>query len=71
MSQSRIQRCKYTWTNKRYRNRNSLILERLDRCVNNYLWVKLFPNSLVTHLPRTKFDHCSMLLELDNTHTNK
>ncbi|KAK4708343.1 hypothetical protein R3W88_029268 [Solanum pinnatisectum] len=24
--------CKYTWTNKRYRNRSNLIFERLDRC---------------------------------------
>lgn len=26
---------KFTWTNKRYRNRKSLILERLDRCLAN------------------------------------
>lgn len=27
--------CKYTWTNKRHHNRTSLILERLDCCVDN------------------------------------
>lgn len=53
---------KYTWTNKRHRNRQCLILERLDRCVANDSWIKHFPKSTVTHLPRTKSDHCPLLL---------
>lgn len=34
---------KFTWSNMRYRNRQVLILERLDRCLDNDLWIPLIP----------------------------
>ncbi|KAK4717557.1 hypothetical protein R3W88_015895 [Solanum pinnatisectum] len=57
---------KYTWTNKRYRNRTNLILERLDMCVANTSWVIRYPNTTVTHLIRTKSDHYPLKVRLDN-----
>lgn len=53
---------KYTWTNNR--TNGHTILERLDRIFANYEWINLFPNCLVTHLPRTHSDHCPLLLTL-------
>lgn len=53
---------RYTWTNNH--KCGSTILERLDRCLANFDWNVLFPNSLVTHLPRTHSDHCPLLLNL-------
>ncbi|XP_047256075.1 uncharacterized protein LOC124888831 [Capsicum annuum] len=58
--------CKYTKTNKRHRNRQCLILERLDRYVANDSWIKRYPESTMTHLPRTKSDHCPLLPALSN-----
>lgn len=55
---------KYTWTNKRHRFRTQLIFERLDSFVANDSWIKKFPNSLFTHLPYTKSDHCPLLISL-------
>ncbi|KAK4707426.1 hypothetical protein R3W88_033027 [Solanum pinnatisectum] len=52
--------CKYTWTNERYRKRQSLILERLDRSAANNPWILRFPQTTVTHLPRTMSDDCSL-----------
>ncbi|KAH0714910.1 hypothetical protein KY284_007815 [Solanum tuberosum] len=49
--------CKYTWTNKRYKNRLDPILERLDRCAANNSWILGYPHCTVTHFPRTKSDH--------------
>lgn len=57
---------KYTWTNKRYRHQPQLIFERLDKCVANARWIDKFPNCVVTHLPRTKSDHCPLLLDLNS-----
>lgn len=45
-------------------NRHSLILERLDRCIANNSWIRLFPEASITHLPRTHSDHCHLLLSL-------
>uniref|UniRef100_M1DXE2 Retrotransposon protein, unclassified n=1 Tax=Solanum tuberosum TaxID=4113 RepID=M1DXE2_SOLTU len=56
--------CKYTWTNKRYKNRHDLILERLDRCAANNSWILGYPHCTVTHLPRTKSDHCPLQVRL-------
>ena len=42
---------KFTWINKR--PVTSLILERLDRCFANPSWRMLYPEAIVTHLPRT------------------
>ncbi|XP_019224694.1 PREDICTED: uncharacterized protein LOC109206328 [Nicotiana attenuata] len=36
---------KYTWTNKRYSNCNTLILERIDRCFANEGWIKQYPEA--------------------------
>ncbi|XP_040967093.1 uncharacterized protein [Gossypium hirsutum] len=42
-----------------------LLFERLDMALGNEAWVQAFPNSLVTHLPKIKFDHRSFLLLLN------
>lgn len=57
---------KFTWSNKRYRNRSSLILERLDSCLTNNSWINHYPDATVTHLRRTKSDHCPLILSLNN-----
>lgn len=62
---------RYTWTNKRYRNKNNLILKRIDRCLANIHWLHLFPDSSITHLPRTHSDHCPILVELGKNHAPK
>ncbi|KAL1120212.1 hypothetical protein V6Z11_D01G152100 [Gossypium hirsutum] len=38
--------------------------ERLDRTIRNDAWLNIFPNSLVTHLSRLKFDHRPLFLSL-------
>ena len=53
---------KYTWSN--WRQLTDLILERIDRCFANPSWRILFPEALVTHLPRVFSDHYPILLEL-------
>ncbi|KAG5571803.1 hypothetical protein H5410_061569, partial [Solanum commersonii] len=63
--------CKYTWTNKRYRNRQNLILERLDRCAANNPLVLRFSQPTVTHLLRTKSDHYPLLVRLTPNHAEK
>ncbi|MBA0848775.1 hypothetical protein Goshw_006986, partial [Gossypium schwendimanii] len=40
------------------------IHKRLDRAIVNNAWLTNFPNCLVTHLPRIKFDHRPLLLSL-------
>lgn len=47
----------YTWTNNR-------IKERLDRSFCNCSWRTLFPDAFIRHLPRTRSDHCPILLQL-------
>ncbi|XP_017618098.1 uncharacterized protein LOC108462689 [Gossypium arboreum] len=42
-----------------------LLFERLDRALGNSAWVQRFPNSLVTHFPKIKFDHRPLLLSLN------
>ena len=53
---------KYTWTN--CRPITDLILERIDRCFANPIWQTLYADATMTHLPRTRSDHCPVLLEL-------
>lgn len=51
----------------RYRNRRHLILERLDRCLDNDHWIHLYPKDSIFHLYMTHFDHSpyfSPLLEI-------
>ena len=55
-------RPKYTWRNKR--QLADLILERIDRCFANPLWKVLYPEAVVTHLPKTYSDHHLILIEL-------
>jgi hypothetical protein len=38
------------------------IKEHLDWGLSNHLWVLLFPNSHLTHLPALEFDHNPLLL---------
>ena len=59
---------KYTWTNRR--PISSLILERIDRCFANSVWRLLYPEAVVTHLPRTFSDHCPMLIKLCKSNAN-
>ena len=59
---------KFTWTNRR--PISSLILERIDRCFANPVWRILYPEALVTHLPRTFSDHCPVLIELCRARVN-
>ncbi|KAG5627675.1 hypothetical protein H5410_012893 [Solanum commersonii] len=61
---------KYTWSNKRYKNRCSLILERLDRCLANNSWILNYPEASVTHLSHTRSDHCLLLISLGNRRPN-
>ncbi|KAG5585790.1 hypothetical protein H5410_046224, partial [Solanum commersonii] len=57
---------KYSLTNKRYKNKTHFILERLDRCVANTSWIIRYPNDIVNHLSRTKFDHYPLQVRLEN-----
>ena len=59
---------KYTWTNKR--QISDLILKRLDRCFANPIWRILYPEAVVTHLPRTFSDHHPVLIELWKPNAN-
>ncbi|KAG8503914.1 hypothetical protein CXB51_001863 [Gossypium anomalum] len=43
-----------------------MLFERLDRALGNNAWVQNFPNSLVTYLPKIKFDHRPLLLSLNS-----
>lgn len=56
---------KYTSTNKRYRQRNQLILERIDRCLANDQWIEAF----VAYLPRTHSNYCPSFTPLKNNLT--
>ena len=52
---------KFTWTNK-HPNWHNNIKERLDRSLINAKWKSLFPQAELLHLPRTKSNHCPVLL---------
>ena len=60
---------KYTWTNKR--QLVNLILEQIDRCFTNPLWRALYPEAVVTHLPRIYSDHHLVLIELFNPNPDR
>lgn len=57
---------KYTWTNKRYTRRQDLILQMLDMCFAIDDWIEIYPESTITHLPRTHSDYFPLLLNLIN-----
>lgn len=48
----------YTWSN----NQESPLLEKLDRILATRDWENLFPNSLLTKLPREISDHNPLIL---------
>lgn len=50
----------FTWSNNREHGKT--IRTRIDRCHANSSWLNIFPNSIVSHLPRTHSDHCPILL---------
>ena len=61
---------KFTWNNKNpiwHQNIN----ERLDRGLGNTERNILFPRLEIHHLPRTKSDHCTILLNLNLPHINQ
>ncbi|KAL5573276.1 hypothetical protein UlMin_022873 [Ulmus minor] len=51
----------FTWRGKRD---NQIILEHLDRCLDNFAWMDAFPGSKVTHLNFWCFDHYPLLINL-------
>lgn len=59
---------KYTWTNKRYTKRQDLILERRDMCFATDEWIEMFPESTVTHLPRTHPLLLNIIIQYQNSH---
>ncbi|XP_019246277.1 PREDICTED: uncharacterized protein LOC109225925 [Nicotiana attenuata] len=61
---------KFTWTNKRYKNKTSLILERIDRCFANESWTFQYLEATVIHLPRTHSDHCPIQVVLKGDSLN-
>lgn len=50
----------FTWTNMRKRMAN--IQERLDRGLCNQWWLERFPDCSLTHLLRSRSDHCPVAL---------
>lgn len=55
--------CKQTWSNHR-RERNDLILEKIDQDFANKEWIVKYPNAQVTHLPKTHYDHNPFVITL-------
>lgn len=53
---------KYTWSNKRYTNKNTLIKERLDCFLRNDQWLHTSPDSEVYHMYNGGSDHTPLLL---------
>ncbi|KAK4710031.1 hypothetical protein R3W88_004544 [Solanum pinnatisectum] len=61
---------RYTWLNKRFKKRNALIFERLDRFLANNEWLLCYPNAQVQHLQRTHSDHTPLLMTLTSNLSN-
>lgn len=55
---------RYIWLNKRFNDRNTSILERLDHFLAINDWFIQYLNAHVIHLPRTHSDYCPLLLTL-------
>jgi hypothetical protein len=58
----------FTWNNKRHGKFN--IKECLDKGLSNHLWVFLFSNSHLTHLPASKSNHNPLLLSTSSNCPN-
>lgn len=56
----------FTWTNNRGAEAN--VQERLDRFFANELWKTKFPGWYVSHLPKRKSDHMSLILYVKGSH---
>lgn len=52
----------FTWTNNHKGNKH--VCCRLDRAVPNCMWIKIFGNSTVQHLPRGPSDHNPLLISI-------
>ncbi|GLT44684.1 hypothetical protein SLA2020_185690 [Shorea laevis] len=53
---------RFTWTNKQHGG--NLVMKCLDRALTNMPWMLLFPEAFVTNLPRTRGDHCPVLINI-------
>ncbi|GLT78653.1 hypothetical protein SLA2020_501810 [Shorea laevis] len=53
---------RFTWTNKQHGG--NLVMKRLDRALANVPWRLLFPEAFVRNLPRTRGDHCPVLINI-------
>jgi len=58
---------KYTWSNQQ----NSPTLVKLDRVLCSADWEQLFPNCLLQSCATDGFDHCPLLLGLNDVHPRK
>ena len=58
---------KYIWSNLRCIT--DLIQKRLDRSFYNAAWKLLYPEAIVKHLVRVNFDHCPILIKLEESIT--
>lgn len=60
--------CKFTWCNNRQRG---TVQEKLDRCIVNWEWRKLFPHAIVTALVPISSDHSPLIIDdSPSTHCN-
>lgn len=52
--------CRYTWCNNR---KIGVVQEKLDRCIVNWEWRKIFPNVVATALPPITSYHSPLVIE--------
>ncbi|XP_021744396.1 uncharacterized protein LOC110710412 [Chenopodium quinoa] len=55
---------RFTWNNKQYGSKR--VLSKLDRCLVNADWVRDFPSAYAHFHPEGAFDHCPVVVHLDN-----
>ena len=58
----------FTWCN--HRKGDARIWKRLDRGLVNDNWLRIMPNTSITHLPSGGSDHCPLLMEMKNDKEN-
>ncbi|XP_055814560.1 uncharacterized protein LOC129884256 [Solanum dulcamara] len=58
----------FTWCNNR--DNDARIWKRLDRAMVNDRWLEIMPMTTVTHLASTGLDHCPLLVECQDNHSN-
>lgn len=56
---------KFTSSNKRYKNKKDLILERIDKCFANDSWVLKICRVYSNPPPSTHFDYTPLLVQLN------